>query len=646
MRKFLAMIMFGLLFVGSLPVSAQVRMLAEQMPQFEGGVSGLKSWIKQNMNYPQEAIANKVEGRVMVKLIITEDGSVSEPKIVRPVSDLLDAEALRLVSQMPKWQPAMQDGKPCSVEYMLPIEFKIADNATQNKEQATEAKKQNEENGQNLVATKPSGDASKFTVNGIAYLANSSESVSVASKFDNYKGVVSIPESVLYDGTTYRVTKIGDAAFYGCKELTSVNLPNSINAIGKNAFGGCKMLTSITIPNGVIEIGEQAFMHCYALKTVVFPNSLKTIGKFAFYQCTGLTSIVIPAGVKEISSAAFQNCINLTSVSLPQSMTTIGAYAFWNCKKLAKPEIPSGVNLGEFAFPQGLVDNSVYAASANAKSGSQSSSTQNNICGVYKVVDGHGKQVFFKLETTASGENTVRIKYIDKDGKTLAYDGLEYTPWGHWEVSSGGEVKIWEDKNRMRDLYISLTGRLGEAYSSLYFSKGWIYAGWGDFSAIKETKRKIEKLSDINQTTKEEIAKENQIRQQIIKANTPPKVSDETRKNAVGVYTVKDRLKTTYFKLDANKNVYFKYEGKCLDKEYHNDEYVFYGKWDVEKEGNIDVIHLEMDINKKQRWLFLLFPCYELIENMQDYTQLWFYIKTGVVEGGRCSASLKFVKIQ
>ena len=125
MKKIVALLFACLNIVSVQTMYAQVRMFTEQMPQFEGGESGLKNWIKQNMNYPQEALANKEEGRVMVKLIITEDGSVSEPKVVRHASDLLDAEALRLVSQMPKWEPAMQDGKPCSVEYMLPVVFKI-----------------------------------------------------------------------------------------------------------------------------------------------------------------------------------------------------------------------------------------------------------------------------------------------------------------------------------------------------------------------------------------------------------------------------------------------------------------------------------------------------------------------------------------
>ncbi len=124
---------------------AQVRQVAEVMPQFEGSTDGLKKWITQNMSYPQEALQNKEEGRVVVSFIIMEDGSVTQPKVTKGISQSLDAEALRLVSLMPKWIPASQEGKPCSIEYSLPIRFKLP--ATQSP--------------QNSVAQIHNGDANK-----------------------------------------------------------------------------------------------------------------------------------------------------------------------------------------------------------------------------------------------------------------------------------------------------------------------------------------------------------------------------------------------------------------------------------------------------------------------------------------------------
>ena len=80
---------------------SQVRQVAEVMPQFEGSTEGLKKWIAQNMSYPQESLQKKEEGRVVVSFVITEDGSVTQPRVTKGISQSLDAEALRLVSLMP-----------------------------------------------------------------------------------------------------------------------------------------------------------------------------------------------------------------------------------------------------------------------------------------------------------------------------------------------------------------------------------------------------------------------------------------------------------------------------------------------------------------------------------------------------------------
>jgi TonB family protein len=125
MRMICRLLLLSIYLTGNVELFAQVRQFAEVMPQFEGSTDGLKKWLTQNMSYPQEALQNKEEGRVVVNFIITEDGSVTQPRVTFGVSPSLDAEALRLVSQMPKWIPASQEGKPCSIEYSLPIKFKL-----------------------------------------------------------------------------------------------------------------------------------------------------------------------------------------------------------------------------------------------------------------------------------------------------------------------------------------------------------------------------------------------------------------------------------------------------------------------------------------------------------------------------------------
>ena len=77
-----------------------------------------------------------------------------------------------------------------------------------------------------------------------------------------YQGNVAIPEEVTYMNRTRKVTSIGDKAFYYCKGLTSVTIPNSVTSIGTSAFSGCSGLTFVTIPNSVTSIGSYAFRDC------------------------------------------------------------------------------------------------------------------------------------------------------------------------------------------------------------------------------------------------------------------------------------------------------------------------------------------------------------------------------------------------
>ena len=79
---------------------------------------------------------------------------------------------------------------------------------------------------------------------------------------NEYQGNVAIPEEVTYMNRTRKVTSIGNYAFYYCKGLTSVTIPNSVTSIGGRAFEDCYGLTSITIPNSVTSIGNRAFSNC------------------------------------------------------------------------------------------------------------------------------------------------------------------------------------------------------------------------------------------------------------------------------------------------------------------------------------------------------------------------------------------------
>ena len=94
----------------------------ENMPTFNGN---LNQWLLLNMKYPVEAMNKKEQGKVIVQFIVSENGEVSEPKIIRSVSPALDKEACRVVLAMPKWTPGKLKGKPVAVRYMLPISFRL-----------------------------------------------------------------------------------------------------------------------------------------------------------------------------------------------------------------------------------------------------------------------------------------------------------------------------------------------------------------------------------------------------------------------------------------------------------------------------------------------------------------------------------------
>ena len=114
------------------------------------------------------------------------------------------------------------------------------------------------------------------------------------------------------------------------------HIPASVKSIGDMAFGGCTDLTSVDIPTSVKSIGEWAFGFCDHLTSINIPTSVTSIENGTFCFCTNLNSVNIPTSVKNIGNGAFCCCINLTSINIPTSVESIGDEVFNGCKRLSQ----------------------------------------------------------------------------------------------------------------------------------------------------------------------------------------------------------------------------------------------------------------------------------------------------------------------
>ena len=113
--------------VSEAPVVEQPKVFTfvEQPPTFPGGDEELMKFLRKNINYPQMERDNDIQGKVLLRFVVLEDGSVSEVQVLRPVSPGLDKEAMRVVKMLPKFNPGKQQGKAVKVYFNLPVVFRL-----------------------------------------------------------------------------------------------------------------------------------------------------------------------------------------------------------------------------------------------------------------------------------------------------------------------------------------------------------------------------------------------------------------------------------------------------------------------------------------------------------------------------------------
>ena len=109
------------------PVAAgnEIYTVVELSPEFPGGYEGLIQYLAANIQYPEQAKAEGVEGTVSVTFVIEPDGTTSHRRVLRSPHEALSQEALRVIREMPRWKAGRVRGEKVRVQYTLPINFEL-----------------------------------------------------------------------------------------------------------------------------------------------------------------------------------------------------------------------------------------------------------------------------------------------------------------------------------------------------------------------------------------------------------------------------------------------------------------------------------------------------------------------------------------
>lgn len=214
--------------------------------------------------------------------------------------------------------------------------------------------------------------AQTLELDGVKYELNAASHEASASYADATMTHAIVAASVAYEGTDYAVTALADKAFFGCRGLQSIVLPETLLSAGTFAFLGCdelvrvdipsleswlsiafadafsnpliyahdlyidnNILKALSLPDGLEKVPDNVFAGA-SITSVHFPASVTEIGKFAFHQCESLTSFETGASVAVIGTQAVDDCTALKSVVLGSSVTEVGSYAFSGCTALEK----------------------------------------------------------------------------------------------------------------------------------------------------------------------------------------------------------------------------------------------------------------------------------------------------------------------
>lgn len=306
-----------------------------------------------------------------------------------------------------------------------------------------------------------------FISNNIYYRKTSENTVEVTYKndsFNSYSGMVVIPNTVTYSGTTYKVEEIGTKAFWNSTGLTSVTIHPNMKKINDNAFHGCTGMTHAAVINlstwckieftnvgaNPLYYGHYLSVNNINLTKLVVPSGITKINSYAFYNCRGLTEATIANDVKSIDYAAFRLCTNLTKVTFGINVSSIYSYSFADCPLTdiyclrSTPPTIAGGSIGYLPFNESVYATATLHVPRSALSSYQSAPHVWGEFQKYATYDFEENGIYYNI----TGSNTVEVTYHDTQynsysgnvtvPETVTHDGTTYTVTGIGEQAFMG----------------------------------------------------------------------------------------------------------------------------------------------------------------------------------------------------------------
>ena len=189
--------------------------VVEEMPEFPGGPKALMDYLMENVKYPKTAFDADIQGRVIAQFVVDKEGSVRDAHVVKFVDPALDAEALRVINNMPKWRPGRQNGKVVNVKYTIPVNFNLQG----------DDKKESSEVGLNVT---PDGARSN----------NSSGNIQI-----RYSGTTRDPLFIV-DGVKTSAEKVKAMDAKTIDRMEVLNDKSAVEKYGDEAKGGVIIITT------------------------------------------------------------------------------------------------------------------------------------------------------------------------------------------------------------------------------------------------------------------------------------------------------------------------------------------------------------------------------------------------------------------